>query len=36
MGKPVIELLESAGFSDAQIVQDINMKDRIIKGIKNV
>ena len=35
MGKSMASLLGSAGYSDAEIVADINDKDRIIKGIKN-
>jgi release factor glutamine methyltransferase len=36
MGQPMNELLTSAGFSGIGIVRDINQKDRIIKGRKNV
>ena len=32
----MIKLLESSGYSDIEIVKDINGKERIIKGIKNV
>ncbi|MEI6048152.1 MAG: peptide chain release factor N(5)-glutamine methyltransferase [Bacteroidota bacterium] len=35
MGKPMIQLLGSFGYSETEIVSDINNKDRIIKGIKN-
>lgn len=36
MGKPLVNLTESHGFSDIKIVLDINNKERIIKGRKNV
>jgi release factor glutamine methyltransferase len=35
MGKPMVQLLEKSGYSDIEIVKDINGKNRIIKGIKN-
>jgi release factor glutamine methyltransferase len=35
-GKSMVQLLESSGYSDVEIVQDINNKDRIIKGTKDV
>ena len=35
MGDPLIGLFESTGFSEIEIIQDINNKDRIIKGRKN-
>ena len=36
MGKSMIILLESSGYSEIYVVKDINSKDRIIKGRKNV
>jgi release factor glutamine methyltransferase len=36
MGKPLIRLLESYSYSEIKIVLDINNKERIIKGRKNV
>ncbi len=36
MGKSVIELFESFGYSSVNIVRDINGKERIIKGEKDV
>lgn len=36
MGRSLIQLLESFDYSEIQIIQDINDKDRIIKGRKNV
>ena len=36
MGKPLIRLLESFEYSEIEIVLDINDKERIIKGRKNV
>jgi len=36
MGKPMIRLLEESGYSNTEIVADINNKDRIAKGIKYV
>ena len=36
MGKSVVQLLESSGYTEIQIVTDINSKERIIKGIKDV
>jgi release factor glutamine methyltransferase len=35
MGMLMVGLLKSAGYPDAEIVSDINSKDRIIKGTKN-
>ena len=35
-GSSMVNLLESAGYSEVAIVQDINGKERIIKGRKNV
>ena len=35
MGNQMVELLHSSGFSQIEIVKDINGKDRIIKGTKN-
>jgi hypothetical protein len=32
----MVNLLESAGYSEVAIVEDINGKERIIKGRKNV
>jgi release factor glutamine methyltransferase len=32
LGKPMIQLLESYGFSDIHVIKDINGKERIIKG----
>lgn len=36
MGKQMVKLLESFLYSGIKIVKDINSKERIIKGIKNV
>jgi release factor glutamine methyltransferase len=36
MGKPLIQLLESNSYSEIKIFLDINNKERIIKGRKNV
>ena len=36
MGKLMIQLLESYGYTEIQIFADINSKERIIKGTKNV
>jgi release factor glutamine methyltransferase len=36
MGLPMVQLLEESGYSDVQLIKDINDKERIIKGIKNV
>jgi release factor glutamine methyltransferase len=36
MGKPLVQLLESFDYSEIEIVLDINDKERIIKGRKNV
>jgi release factor glutamine methyltransferase len=36
MGKSMVQLLESFGYSDVQIIADINNKERIIKGRKDV
>ena len=36
MGKSMIELLGSFGYFDIYIIKDINNKERIIKGTKNV
>lgn len=36
MGQPIVQLLETNGYSDIQLVNDINGKERIIKGTKNV
>jgi release factor glutamine methyltransferase len=35
MGRSMVQLLGSAGYSETEIVADINKKDRIIKGIRN-
>lgn len=35
-GSSMVNLLESAGYSEVAIIQDINGKERIIKGRKNV
>jgi release factor glutamine methyltransferase len=35
MGKPMIRLLGESGYSNTEIVADINNKDRIAKGLKN-
>jgi release factor glutamine methyltransferase len=35
MGKQIVLLLESAGYSNVRVKKDINGKDRIIKGIHN-
>jgi len=34
LGKPMVQLLESYGFGDINVIKDINGKERIIKGIK--
>jgi release factor glutamine methyltransferase len=36
LGKPMAELLESYGFSGIKIVNDMNGRERIIKGVRNV
>ena len=36
MGKPMIQLLKSFDYSEIEIHTDINNKERIIKGRKNV
>jgi release factor glutamine methyltransferase len=36
MGKLMVQLLESYGYTEIQIVADINSKERIIKGTKDV
>jgi release factor glutamine methyltransferase len=36
MGRSLIQMFESAGYSEIEIVPDINDKERIIKGRKNV
>jgi release factor glutamine methyltransferase len=36
MGKSMVQLLESAGYSGVEIVADLNGKDRIIKGTRDV
>ena len=36
MGKSMTQLLESFGYTEIEVVADINNKDRIIKGRKNV
>jgi len=36
MGRSLVNLMESCGFSEIEIVSDINGKERIIKGRKNV
>jgi len=36
MGRSLVNLMESYGFSEIEIVSDINAKERIIKGRKNV
>ncbi len=36
MGSPMVRLLESFGYSEIKIIPDINDKQRIIKGRKNV
>ncbi|MBE3085104.1 MAG: peptide chain release factor N(5)-glutamine methyltransferase [Bacteroidetes bacterium] len=36
MGKSMVQLLESSGYTEIQIVADINSKERIIKGTKDV
>jgi release factor glutamine methyltransferase len=33
LGKPMVQLLESYGYSDIKVIRDINGKERIIKGI---
>jgi len=35
LGHNMIRLLSSSGYSDVQVVKDLNNKDRIIKGTKN-
>ena len=35
MGKPLCDLLKSSGYSPVEIINDLNNKERIIKGIKN-
>jgi release factor glutamine methyltransferase len=35
MGKPMIQLLESSGYTRIEIIKDINSKERMIKGMKN-
>ena len=35
MGKPLSELLITSGYSSVEIINDLNNKERIIKGIKN-
>jgi release factor glutamine methyltransferase len=35
MGNLMSELLQAYGYSEVEIIKDINGKDRIIKGIKN-
>jgi methylase of polypeptide subunit release factors len=35
MGRSLVNLMESCGFSEIEIVSDINGKERIIKGRKN-
>jgi release factor glutamine methyltransferase len=36
MGKPLIQLFKSFGYSEIEIISDINNKERIIKARKNV
>jgi release factor glutamine methyltransferase len=36
MGRSLIQMFESSGYSEIEIVSDINDKERIIKGRKNV
>ena len=36
MGRPLLKLFESSGYFQIEIVSDINGKERIIKGVKNV
>ena len=36
MGKSMVQLLESSGYSEVQVIADINNKERIIKGTKDV
>jgi release factor glutamine methyltransferase len=36
MGRSMVQLLEESGYLEVQIIEDINGKERIIKGIKNV
>jgi release factor glutamine methyltransferase len=36
MGKSMVQLLEISGYSEVQIIADINNKERIIKGTKDV
>jgi release factor glutamine methyltransferase len=36
MGKSMVQLLESFGYSEIEVVKDINGKERIIKGTKDV
>jgi release factor glutamine methyltransferase len=35
MGNPMVQLLDSLGYSGIEIVKDLNSKDRIIKGTKD-
>ncbi|TAL59659.1 MAG: peptide chain release factor N(5)-glutamine methyltransferase, partial [Bacteroidetes bacterium] len=35
MGKSMIQLFESFGYSEIHVIRDINNKERIIKGVKN-
>ena len=35
MGRSMVQLLEASGYSEIEIVLDINSKERIIKGTKN-
>ncbi len=35
LGKPMEELLGSSGFSNVEVIKDINGKDRFVKGIKH-
>jgi release factor glutamine methyltransferase len=35
MGKPLSELLITSGYASVEIINDLNNKERIIKGIKN-
>jgi release factor glutamine methyltransferase len=36
MGKSLFQLFESSDYSEIEIIPDINNKDRIIRGRKNV
>lgn len=36
MGKCMVQMLESSGYKEVHIIEDINSKERIIKGIKDV